>query len=312
MPDQEAYIIKEDAKMKKHNWSVVNVVIGIFALALLAGCGTDTKTEYVQKSAPDSTYLVEYIPGMMPAAEGKTEFTLRIANRSDGSMVTGLTATGLSITPMMYMTDGSHSAPVDSITNNGDGTYTSHVYYLMPTAMGGMIKGHWELTVNIESESAVFYPYVNMAMSNNTAKTTLKGQSDIISSMTGTEQRTYYLFKDGVVTGATSTYSLFIAAKESTTKYPAVSDGTSLTSPSGAWLVSAATTTLMASTDLSTWLPGNDNGGGHWSIGGLSGLSSGNTGTVYVSFTVNGEQKTTNGLVSSGTNTYVTFTVTPQ
>lgn len=298
--------------MMKHNWNIGNAVVGILALVMLAGCGTDTKTEYVQTSAPASTYLVEYIPGMMAAAEGKTEFKLRVVKRTDGSLVSGLTSTGLSITPTMYMNTGdSHSAPVDSIVNNGDGTYSCTVYYLMATKMGMTIAGHWELQVKIGSETAIFYTYVDMAMSTNTALKKLKGQSDIISTMTGTEKRTYYLFKDEVVTGATSTYSLFIAAKESMTSFPAVSGGTNLTSPTGTWLVSSATTSLSASTDLVTWLPGTDMGEGHWSIGGLSGLSTGNTGTVYVSFTVNGEQKTTDGLASSGTNTYATFTVRP-
>jgi len=296
----------------KYRLSLLNAAVAIFVAIMLAGCGTDTKTEYVQTSAPASTYLVEYVPGMMAAAEGKTEFKLRVVMRTDGSLVSGLTSTGLSITPTMYMNTGdNHSAPIDSIVNNGDGTYSCTVYYLMATKMGTTIAGHWELKVTIGSESAFFYPYVNMAMSTNTALKKLKGQSDIISSMTGTEKRTYLLFKDEVVTGATSTYSLFIAAKESLMNFPAVSGGTILTSPTGTWLVDSATTSLSASTDLVTWLPGTDMGDGHWSIGGLSGLSTGNTGTVYVSFTVNGEQKTTDGLVSSGTNTYATFTVTP-
>ena len=95
------------------------------------------------------------------------------------------------------------------------------------------------------------------------------------------------------------------------TNYPAVSDGTSLTSPTGTWLVSGATTSLSASTDLSTWLPGIDNGGGHWSIGGLSGLSSGTTGTVYVQLHRERRAKDHRRLASAGTNTYATFTVTP-
>ena len=59
-------------------------------MLLLAGCGTETKTEtvYVATTAPASTYLVEYIPGtalhstMADAAVGKTTFQLRIRNRN--------------------------------------------------------------------------------------------------------------------------------------------------------------------------------------------------------------------------------------
>lgn len=281
---------------------------------LLAGCGGDTtNTEYV--TTPASTYLVEYIPGMMPASEGKTEFKLRVMKRSDGSMAKGL---NISLIPTMFMNNGkSHSTPMDSIVDNSDGTYSCTLYYLMAseTMMMGMptSMGHWELQVKIGTETATLYPYVKMAMSNNTAKGSLKGQADIISTMTGTEKRGYYLFKDDVVTGVTSTFSLFIAAKESMTSFPAISSGTVLTSPTGTWAVDPATTTLLASTDLSTWVTGTDFGSGHWSIGGISGLSSGVTGTVYVQLTVNGELKTIDGLASngSGTNTYATFAVTP-
>jgi hypothetical protein len=49
-------------------------------------------------------------------------------------------------------------------------------------------------------------------------------------------------------------------------------------------------------------------------LSGLTNLASGVSDTIYVQLTVNGEQKTLDGLVSnaSGTNTYAAFIVTPK
>lgn len=256
-----------------------------------------------------NTYKVEYVPGMMPATQGKTSFKIRISNRSDGLPVTGLS---LALMPKMYMATMSHMTPVGTVTDNGDGTYTCTVYYLMASGPG---MGYWELKVQIGGmggETSVFYPAVGMAMAANTVRTTLKGQLDVISTMTGTEKRSYYLFRDGL-TGTTGnhTFDLFIAAKESMMSYPAVSGGSILTSPTGTWAVDPATTSLTASTDLSSWVAGTDNGGGRWTVSGLTGLVTGTTGTIYIKLNVNSEDKTTDGNAASGANAYSTFKVMP-
>jgi hypothetical protein len=255
------------------------------------------------KVALTDSYHVEYIPGMMAAAQGKTAFKIRITNRSDDSPATGLT---VSLMPMMHMATMSHATPVDVVTESGTpGTYDCTVYYLMASGPG---MGYWELKVMIGMESATFYPSVGMAMGANTVRTTLKGQNDIISNMTSTEKRSYYLFNEGL-TGTTG-FNLFIAAKESMMAYPAVSGGMTLHDETGAaWTVNPIT--VSASTDGSTWTAATDNTGGHWSVSGLSGLSSGVTGTIYVKLNINGEDKTTNGNAVSGANGYASFTVTP-
>jgi len=126
--------------------------------------------------------------------------------------------------------------------------------------------------------------------------------------MTGTEKRSYYVFKDGLVTGSTTTLSLFIAAKESMMNYPAVSIGTVLSSPTG----TVTAMTVEASSDGGTnWVPAIDNANGHWSVSGLAGLVSGTTGTIYVKMGVNGEDKTTDGNAVSVANGYATFIVMP-
>lgn len=255
------------------------------------------------------SYKVEYLPGMMPAVQGKTSFRIRVTNRSDGTPATGLS---LSLVPKMYMAAMSHVTPVGAVIDNGDGTYSCTVYYLMASGPG---MGYWELKVQIGGmggETAVFHPAVGMAMVANTVRTTLKGQSDIISSMTGTEKRSYYLFRDGLSgTTGNHTFDIFVAAKESMMSYPAVSGGSILTSPTGTWAVNPATTSLTASTDLSSWVTGTDNGGGRWTVPGLTGLVTGTTGTIYIKLNVNTEDKTTDGNAASGANAYSTFKVLP-
>jgi hypothetical protein len=254
-----------------------------------------------------NTYRVEYVPGMMAATVGKTSFKIRVTDRIGGTPVTGLT---LKLMPLMHMATMSHATPVDTVVESATaGTYNCTAYYLMASGPG---MGFWELKVlvgGMMGEPATFYPPVGMAMGSTTVRATLKGQAtDIISSMTGTEKRSYYLFKDGLVTASTTTFDLFIAAKQSMMSYPAVSTSTVLSSPTG----TITSMTVDASTDGgSNWVPAVDNTNGHWSVSGLSGLISGTTGTIIVKMTVNGEDKTTDGNAVSGANGYATFVVTP-
>ena len=253
-----------------------------------------------------NTYRVEYVPvGMMGAVQGKTTFKVRITRLSNGSAAPGLT---VSITPVMHMATMKHSSPVGDVVDNGDGTYTCTVYYLMASGMG---MGFNELDVVINGmmgETATFYPAVGMTMGTTTVRSTLKGQSDIISSMTGTEKRAYYLFNDGM--SGTTGFNLFIAAKDSMMSYPALSNGTALHDAAHAsWVANLITVSV--STDRTNWSAATDNAGGHWSVSGLPGLVSSQTGTIYVKLNVNGEDKTTDGNAASGSNAYATFIVTP-
>ncbi len=297
-------------------WNVARIVAWASLLALLAGCGTDTKTEYVQTTAPDSTYLVEYIPGttaggvLSDATAGKTTFQLRVRERSTFAPATGL---AIQLIPTMHMSAHSHGTPVDTVAESSTpGTYDCTVYYLMASGTGTM-GGYWELDVKIGSETTTFYPSVGMYMMPDTWKATLKGQSDdLISSMTGTSFRTYYLFKDG--DAATDSIRLYLASDGNmTASYPAIYSGATLTDETNApWTVTSVL--VEASTDtLSSWQTGtNPAGDGHWLVSGLS-LTSSVTNTVYVRVSVNGSRKTTDGLASNpaGTNTYATFTVIP-
>jgi hypothetical protein len=264
------------------------------------------------RTAFTSTYKVEYLPDMMAAAQGKTTFKIKITKRSDSSAAPGLT---LSLMPIMRMLTMNHATPVDDIVDNGDGTYSCTVYYLMSPVMGGMAMGYWEFEVVIGSgmmgEATTFYPYVGMAMSSDTVRATLYGPDDIVSGMSGTQYNKYYLFRDGAVTVVASTLKLFIShGEDMNMNFVSVSGGSMLSSPTG----TVTSMTIQASTDsaFTTPLTAVDNGGGHWSVSGLSGLVSAQTTTIYVKQSVNGQEKTTNGAAASGANSYATFIVTPQ
>jgi hypothetical protein len=256
------------------------------------------------KKSLTTSYIVEYVPGMAVATQGKTSFKIKLSNR-DGSAATGKTIT---LMPIMHMASMSHSAPVDTVVESATtpGTYDCSVYYLMASGPG---MGIWELKVMIGMETATFYPPVAMSM-GTTNRATLKGVADVIGSMAGASKRTYYLFNDSSTFGMSSTFKLFIASLDDSMmmKYPAVSIGSTLHNEmNAAWAITAMT--VEASKDNgATWSSLVDYGGGHWSVSGLTGLATG--GTVKVRISINGEQKTTDGNAAvAGTNDFATFTV---
>jgi len=127
------------------------------------------------------------------------------------------------------------------------------------------------------------------------------------------QNRAYYLFNAGL-TGMTGNHDLdlFVAAKESMMSYPPVFVGTTLSSGTANELA-VASMSVEVSTDASTWLPATDSGNGHWTVSGISGLTDGTAGSVYVRVTINSEQKTSDGMapMGDGSNDYAVFTLTP-
>ncbi len=263
------------------------------------------------KVALTNTYVVQYIPGMMAATTGKTSFQIHITNRSDGSPSTGLT---VSLMPVMNMgTSGFMSTPVDIVTEDTTpGVYDCTIYYLMGSGPG---MGYWALTVTsgTDMESAIFYPSVSMGMGTDTIWTTLSGPDDIVSSMSGTQTNDYILFNDGPVSAATPTLNLYISYSENMfMNFVPVSIGSVISDATGTVTVSQPTTLQASmSSSFSPSVTGVDNGNGHWSLSGLTGLVSGQTATIYIKLNVNGQNKTTDGNAPSGSNAYATFLVTP-
>jgi hypothetical protein len=266
------------------------------------------------KIALSDNYRFEYVEGMMPATEGKTLFKVRVTDAATGTVPqTGLS---LSLMAMMHMATMAHSSPdADCVESATAGTYDCTVYYLMPSLMMNTSMGYWQLTVMAGmGDSAVFYPTVTMAMNGN-GKVVLKGQSDDqIASMTGAENRGYYIFKDGV-TGSTGNHTirLFVAAKESMMSFPAIYAGKSL-NPGTAHELNISTMNVEVSTDGATWVPADGSGNdGYWTASNVSGLTDGVEGSFFIRVTVNGKQKTTDGAAPAGdgSNDYATVTFTP-
>jgi len=261
------------------------------------------------KTILTSTYRVDYVPGMMAAMQGKTQFQIRLTRRDNDTAESGATVT---LMPMMHMATMNHATPVEGdCTDNSDGTYDCTVYYLMASAMGDMSMGYWDLKVMANGEQAHFYPPVMMAM-GDTTRADLKGVADEIMSMTGgTEKRRYHIFKSSL-TGMTNdhAFQIFIAARESMMSFPALID-TLVLNATTMYELTATTLMVEMSTDLSNWCIATDDGNGYWSCSGLSGLTNGTEGQIYVKLSVSGEQKTINGMAADSTNDYATFMVTP-
>lgn len=260
------------------------------------------------KVALTPSYKVEYLPGTLAAAQGKTSFKIKLTNRIDGTPAAGK---AVSLLPFMYMATKSHTTPADPVVDNGDGTYSCNAYFVMSTMMNGISMGVWELKVKIGTETVCFYPNVAMPMGSTTL-TKLTGINDAITGMAGLEKRTYFLFHDGLTADAAGghTFGIFLATKENLTSFPAIMVGSQLKDQTGtAWTVN--TISVQVSTDSVTWVNATDRGNGHWSAAGLTGLSSGVSGKIHVRVTVNGEQKTTDGSAAATTNGHQTFTVIP-
>jgi hypothetical protein len=261
-----------------------------------------------------TNYLVEYLPGDMGASTGKTMFRIRLTNRSDNTPASGKAVT---LRPYMYMSTKSHTTPMDVVVDNGDGTYSCSVYYVMSTVMNGISMGVWELKVTIDaSESVRFYPMVGMPMGSTTLAK-LNGIDDKITGLAGVEKRTWFLFNDGLTAGmgGSYTFKLFLATKEMDTvlAFPAVRTGDMLKDETGTpWTVN--TISVEVSTDKATWFSATDAANsGHWTAAGLNGLTAGTAGKIHVRLKVNDVLKTTDGLplAADGSNGYQTFTVTP-
>ncbi len=286
--------------------SLIPLLLGLTACASSNNDDDPTACDSGEKAS--DSYCVEYIPGGAMAEQvGKNTFTLHIDKRADNTPATGLT---VDLAPVMHMVGGmNHATPdedcIESATIAGD--YLCTVYYVMASEMNGVAMGDWELTAVIGSESVSFSPKVMMTM-GDTVMAKLKGVSDLIPGMIGMpdESRTYYLFKDGMV--STDSFGLFIAARESMMSFPAVYLGQTFNNGTAYVLMVAGIVVDICTEGGASWLAGTDEGKGQWRIDGL-GLTAGVANTLQVRLTVNGEAKTLDG--SGVAQDYQTFTVTP-
>jgi len=64
--------------------------------------------------------------------------------------------------------------------------------------------------------------------------------------------------------------------------------------------------------DANSWVTADGSSNdGYWTASGITGLTNGTEGTIYVQMEINGEQYSTNGEVADSDNGYAMFTVTP-
>jgi hypothetical protein len=209
------------------------------------------------------------------------------------------------VMPMMHMsTTDMHATPGEmmAMEEGSTGIYDCKLYYVMGS---GMDMGYWELTVSIDGESAYFYPAVGMPM-GSTPLFKLFGSdpADLIhDAMMGMNvTRPWYVFYDDLSSGMSPTLSLFLAAKDSFSSFPAISSGGTTTlrdENNTPWSVNTVVIEAY-SYDWVTKVTAIENGEGYWSIPNL--ISAG-TNTIYVTLSVNSDLKT------SGSLTYATFTI---
>ena len=278
-------------------------------------------------------YKVEYIPGMMDAMQGRTDFTLKITNDS-GNPVSASGNPPVELDLMMHMSDRKHSTPDLDCEESFDipGDYECTVYYVMPSVMAtGDSMGFWQINVTSDSKTAVFYPKVMMAM-GDTTRVLLKGiVPDTISMMGEQVSRPYNLFRNKLISNPKGGYDfeLFIAPMETMTSFPALETCTML---NGTFNVNDVKVEFSTDpTDALGWKEATNvgvPGTGTWGIVGLTGLTDGVAGKIYVKLSVDDEPgclsnsfesdelKTTNGLAADGgandpSNEYSFFNVTP-
>jgi hypothetical protein len=285
--------------------------VSIVVLMMLFGCGKDKETKYVQTTATANTFLVEYVPGMMPATQGKSSFKIKVSRADTYEPVTGLTTstTTLSVKPFMHMLAMNmiHSAPADLISEetNTPGTYDCTNYYSMPAMPG---DGFWEVQVKVGTETTSFYPTVDMSMSMDSINAMVSGPSDSYLSMGMTKYKSYYLFNDSLdtVSATTPTLSFFISrGEDANMTFKPAYVGAVMGSPTGTILSMELLASLDSSFASGQTTTATHDSHGHWTIGGLSTLSSGTTNTIYLKLTVNGEVK------SSGSKSYASYLVYP-
>ncbi|MCK4709950.1 MAG: hypothetical protein KAU21_15125, partial [Gammaproteobacteria bacterium] len=203
----------------KNSKKFIQLFMSAFILLALQACS----------SSETESYQFEYLSDIDQVYQGKSTFTIKVTDKNSGVPAAGL---DLNVNPVMTMDDGTvHNTPVDSVTDNDDGTYGVTVYYLMASMMGD-----WDLKVSVGNEEAHFYPVVKMSM-GDTARVVLRGKAsgtDMIADTLGDLPRPYFIFKNSM-TGmeGNHTFNFFLAAREDMMSHPAVYLNTTLNPGTG-------------------------------------------------------------------------------
>lgn len=308
--------------------SVFKATTTTLTACILMACGGDDNSTAEQAPAQTSfTYTTEThiftvsLPEM-GAAVGKSVFPINVKDNT-GTPLANLIP---SMTPMMNMAAGhQHSAPHTGCTETDvDGNAECTAYFLMPSEMNGVAMGEWDLSFSLSenSDAIKFSPVVTMAMGDTTLAKLKGDDNDQIPAMAmqensmqsmamgsmemQTEARTYFLFNNGIMTmGDSSSVELFLAAKETMMSFPTITQNIVLNAESNNELT-IDTLEIQMSSDNTNWVEATSQGEGIWKAIGISEL----TDTLYVSLSVNGETKTTNGQLVDTENSAAKFTLT--
>jgi len=225
-----------------------------------------------------------YTPSLKNPAQvfnvGKTVFDIVIKDANQAA-TPGL---ALEVSPEMTMTGGmSHTTPVESVVDNGDGSYTVTAYFIM--ASGG---GSWALHFHVNGTHLADHIAITVG-GLSADRGQLKGTTaDFIKpdAMSASTNRLYYVFKSSINTAGGAgnpSIDLFLATREDTMTHPAVFQGQVLHSDTSnlatAWTV--GTVTLSVCTGIWTYGTGTnssctswanlfDQGNGHFTGTGLT------------------------------------------
>jgi len=276
----------------------------------------DAMDNFRTRTVTTSSYKIRYMSLGMDQ-HGKDQFQVSITDLSD-TPVTGLT--DVSVMPMMYMADKTHSTPVDGMCDETTpGDYTCTVYYVMPSRMmDGSSMGEWDLKVMVGGmmgEAAHYYPEVMMAM-GDTPVVMLRNSNLSMTMMEVTSARTFQIFKSSLTEqGGNHTFELFTSTMETMMSFPAVYQGITLNdgtmtaqSIDGMGIRVSEDPTFMSNVATAT-----STDDGYWSAHVMS-LPTDSEVTLYVEVTINGYilNSSIDGIyVDEGTTPeYGTFTVT--
>lgn len=301
--------------------TILKATFTILATCLLMACGGDDssandkvleQTSFIYTS--DRHTLTITLPAGGPTV-GKSVFSINIKD-ANNLAVEGITPTMI---PMMTMAAGhKHSAPHTGCSEtDADGNADCTAYFLMASEMNNVAIGVWDLAFTLAKASEVihFTPTVSAPI-GDTALVKLKGglndqiptmtmATTATDSMTMTESRSYFIFNNGI-SGMDDNRSveLFVAAKESMNNFPALTQNAVLNQDTEHQMT-ITTVQLQVSSDNRNWTQAIYQGKGIWQASGISDL----TETLYISLTIDGEIKTTDGEVAGANNASAAFTL---
>lgn len=192
---------------------------------------------------------------------GESTFTLSVVNNEGGAN------TGLNFAVEAEMDMGSmvHTTPIESITDNSDGTYTVKLYYLMPSTDSWVIKAYVDGTLYATLPVAVTGDMMD--------KATLYGISDQFKQMMLTTNRPYFIFKKTYTAGTGSgAMSVFLATRKTLMSHPPVVTGLGLVDETDTtWNIGAVSLEVYDTVNNNgTWQAMTSDGNGTYSITGAN------------------------------------------